>query len=43
MKISWVRRGNDLESFKMIKNLGFDVFDVEEPEKVDEVIRFSCS
>ena len=38
MKISWIRSKNDNESFQMLKNLGFDVYNIEEPEKTDEKI-----
>lgn len=38
MKVSWIRGKGDNESFKMLKNLGFDVYNMEEPEKTDEKI-----
>lgn len=38
MKVSWLRGKNDNESFKVIKNLGFDVYNMEEPEKTDKRI-----
>ena len=38
MKISWLRAKNDDHSFKVLKNLGFDVYNVEDEEKTDEVI-----
>lgn len=38
MKISWIRSKEDEESFKMIKNLGFDVINMEEPENTDKKI-----
>ncbi|MCI8392531.1 MAG: hypothetical protein HFJ24_02795 [Clostridia bacterium] len=38
MKISWLRAKNDDNSFKVLKNLGFDVYNVEDEEKTDEVI-----
>lgn len=39
MKISWLRAKNDNDSFKVLKNLGFDVYNVEDEEKTDEVIK----
>ena len=38
MKISWLRTKNDNESFKLLKNLGFEVYNVEEPENTDKKI-----
>ena len=38
MKVSWLRACNDNESFKMLKNLGFDVYNVTEPENTDREI-----
>lgn len=38
MKVSWIRSKNDNESFQMLKNLGFNVYNIEEPEKTDEKI-----
>lgn len=38
MKISWLRAKNDNDSFKVLKNLGFDVYNIEDEEKTDEVI-----
>lgn len=35
MKISWLKSANDTKSFKMIKNLGFDVYDIENLDDVD--------
>lgn len=39
MKISYVKYKNDTESFKLVKRLGFDVFDIEDPEKIDDKIK----
>lgn len=38
MKISWLRNKKDTESFKLLKNLGFEVYDIDEPENTDEKI-----
>ena len=38
MKISWIKSKGDTQSFKMFKNLGFDVYEVEDLEKTDEKI-----
>ena len=38
MKISWIKSKEDTQSFKMFKNLGFDVYDVEDLETVDKKI-----
>lgn len=46
MKVSWIRGKNDTESFKILKNLGFDVYTMEEPEntdkKIEELIQNNC-
>ena len=46
MKVSWLKTKNDTESFKVFKNLGFDVYDIEEPEntdkKIEELIKNDC-
>lgn len=39
LKISWIKTKNDTESFKIFQNLGFDVYDLEEPENTDEKIK----
>lgn len=36
LKISWLKSSSDNTSFKMFKNLGLDVFDVEDLDKTDE-------
>ena len=38
MKISWLRTKEDNESFKLLKNLGFEVYNIEDVEKTDEKI-----
>lgn len=35
MKISWIKYKDD-NSFKIFKNLGMDVYDLDEREKIDE-------
>lgn len=39
MKISWLKLKGDANSFKLFKTIGFDVYDVEEPEDTDKTIR----
>ena len=39
MKISWLKTKNDKESFKVFQNLGFSVYNLEEPENTDEKIK----
>lgn len=39
MKISWLKLKEDNNSFKIFKNIGFDVYDVEEPEDTDKKIQ----
>lgn len=39
MSISWLKSSNDNRSFKMFKNLGFDVFEVNDLDKTDEKIK----
>lgn len=38
MKISWIRGKDDNESFKILKNLGFEVYNMEDPENTDKKI-----
>ena len=38
MKIGWIKAKQDKKSFKMWKNLGMDVFEIEELEKTDDMI-----
>lgn len=39
MKISWLKLKQDESSFKIFKNIGFDVYDVDEPEDTDKRIQ----
>lgn len=39
MKISWLKLKNDNNSFKLFKNIGLDVYDIEEPEDTDKKIQ----
>ena len=36
MSISWLKYKNDNKSFKIFKNFGLDVFDIEDLDKTDE-------
>ena len=38
MKLSYIKYKNDNETFKIPKRLGMPVFEIEEPEKIDEQI-----
>lgn len=38
LKISWIRAKDDNESFRILKNLGFEVYNIEEPENTDKKI-----
>lgn len=38
MKISFVKYKNDLANYKMAKGLGFDVFEIDNPEDIDKTI-----
>ncbi len=46
MKVSWIKTKNDEKSFKVLQNLGFDVYALEEPEetdkKIEELINNDC-
>lgn len=46
MKISWIKTKNDKDSFKVFENMGFDVYNLEEPEdtdkKIEELIENNC-
>lgn len=46
MKISWIKTKKDTESFKIFQNLGFDVYNLDEPDetdkKIEELIRNDC-
>lgn len=39
MKISWIKTKNDDKSFKVFQNLGFNVYDLDEPEDTDKKIK----
>ena len=46
MKVSWIRGKDDNKNFEVLKNLGFDVYNMEEPEntdkKIEELIQNDC-
>ncbi len=39
MKISWVKYKKDQESFRIPKNLGMDVLELDDLEKTDDVLK----
>ena len=39
MKISWVKYKNDKKSFKILENLGFDVFKIEDLDDTDNKLK----
>ena len=39
MKISWLRSNNDDKSFRVVKGLGLDVFEVQNLESTDEKMK----
>ena len=39
MAISWIKSSNDKKSFKVFKNLGMDVYELDDLEKIDEKIK----
>lgn len=39
LKISWLKLKEDKDSFKLFKNIGFDVYDVEDAEDTDKRIQ----
>ncbi len=39
MRISWLKSSNDNKSFKIFKNLGFDVYEIRDLDKTDEKIK----
>lgn len=38
LSISWIKSKNDDKSFRFFKNMGFDVLELEDLEKTDDVI-----
>lgn len=42
MRISWIKNKKDMESFEWIKSFGGKVYELEEPEQVDQVIKELC-
>lgn len=46
MKVSWIRAKGDNKSFEVLKNLGFNVYSMEEPEdtdkKIEELVNNDC-
>lgn len=38
MKISWMRAKDDDKSFRFLKNIGFDVYEIEDLDKTDELM-----
>lgn len=38
LSISWIKAKNDDKSFRFFKNMGFDVLELEDLEKTDDVI-----
>ena len=39
LKISWVKYKNDKKSFKILENLGFDVFKIEDLDDTDNKLK----
>lgn len=39
MRISWLKAKNDDKSFRFQKNMGLDVYEIEELEETDEKIK----
>ena len=39
MKISYIKFKGDNRSFKLAKGIGMDVFEIEEPEQIDEELK----
>ncbi len=39
MKISWIKSKNDTKSFKIFQNLGFNVYNLDDPENTDKKIK----
>lgn len=39
MKISWIKAKKDEESFRFLKHMGFDITELDDLEKTDEVMK----
>lgn len=39
MKISWLKSKNDDKNFRFQKNIGLDVYEIEDLEKTDDTIK----
>ena len=39
MAISWIKSSNDKKSFKVFKNLGMDVYEIDDLERTDDKIK----
>lgn len=39
MRVSWIKAKSDNKSFRFFKNMGFDVNEIDDLEKTDDVIR----
>jgi hypothetical protein len=39
MKISWLKAKDDTHSFKILKAIGFDVYEIGDPENTDSKIK----
>jgi predicted Fe-Mo cluster-binding NifX family protein len=37
--ISWLKSKNDTSSYNFVKNMGLDVYEIEDLEKTDDVIQ----
>lgn len=46
MKVSWIRAKGDNKNFEILKNLGFNVYSMDEPEntdkKIEELVNNDC-
>ena len=38
IRVSWIKSSSDKESFKIVKNMGLDVFELDNPEDTDSKI-----
>lgn len=38
MKVSWLRGRDDNKTFNVLKNLGFEVYNIDDPENTDKKI-----